>query len=89
MIKRAFLICSLALVSGPWWSAEAQSEPVETFDYTVVAGDSCGRIAQRFYGAWRRFDVILRFNPRLTEGVQRGACGPFLRPGVVLTLPRV
>jgi hypothetical protein len=70
-------------------ATRARAQAVETFEYTVVPGDSCGRIAQRFYGAWRRFDVILRFNPRLTEGVQRGACGPFLRPGVVLTLPTV
>ncbi|MCB9621487.1 MAG: FecR domain-containing protein [Sandaracinus sp.] len=69
--------------------ARASAQEVETFEYTVEAGDSCGRIAQRFYGAWRRYDVILRFNPRLAEGsTQRGACGPFLRPGVVLTLPR-
>lgn len=60
----------------------------ETFAYTVQRGDSCARIAQRFYGDWRRYDVILRLNPELQEGGRWGSCGPYLRPGVVLRLAR-
>ncbi len=73
------------------FTATASAQPaVETFQYTVQRGDTCGGIAQRFYGQWRRYDVIQRFNPQLGEGVsnQRGRCGPYLVPGVVLTLPR-
>ena len=82
------LVLPLALVLA-LFASPLRAQPVETFEYTVVTGDSCGRIAQRFYGAWRRYGVILRFNPQLAEGAVQGACGPFLRPGVVLVLPRV
>lgn len=80
---------SLVLASFAFGDPVRAQTSAETFEYTVVPGDSCGRIAQRFYGAWRRYGVILRFNPLLAEGAQRGACGPYLRPGVVLVLPRV
>ena len=83
-----FVLASCAAIAILATPLHAQT-PVETFEYTVEAGDSCGGIAQRFYGAWRRYGVILRFNPQLAEGAQQGACGPFLRPGVVLVLPRV
>ncbi|MEM9073168.1 MAG: FecR domain-containing protein [Myxococcota bacterium] len=85
VIRVCTLVCMIAGLSG---SAEAQAEGGDTFEYTVQAGDSCGRIAHRFYGQWRRYDVILRFNPQFQAGENRGSCGPFLRPGVVLTLPR-
>lgn len=85
---RVAILASVLLVTA---SVAGQPAPdVETFEYTVEAGDTCGGIARRFYGQWRRYDVILRFNPELAgdEPVQRGRCGPFLRPGVVLRLPR-
>lgn len=88
---RHVLFCTALIVAFPAAEVAAQSAPaVETFQYTVQRGDTCGGIAQRFYGQWRRYDVIQRFNPQLGEGVssQRGRCGPYLVPGVVLTLPR-
>lgn len=90
IVARA-LVATFVLSSTIVGSVAAQSVPnVETFEYTVEAGDTCGGIARRFYGQWRRYDVIQRFNPELAgdEPVQRGRCGPYLRPGVVLRLPR-
>ena len=84
---------ALALVLGGAGSVGAQpqdarpAEEVETFEYTVRRGDTCGSLAQRFYGSWRLYDVIERFNPAEDVG-EAGECGPYLSPGVVLTLPR-
>ncbi len=79
------LVLTILLSLPAWQTTSAQPE---TFEYTVRRGDNCGNIAHRFYGDWRRYDVIMRHNPELQTGSQRGRCGPFLRPGVVLRLPR-
>ena len=91
MAKKTITSCTLILSSLFIWSSSSilNAQEVETFTYTVRPGDSCGRIAHRFYRNWRRYDVILRFNPQLnSDETRRGHCGPYLRPGVVLTLPR-
>jgi hypothetical protein len=54
----------------------------DTFQYTVVAGDSCGKIAKKFYGATARYDMIHKYN-------QLGPTPHKLKPGTVLTLPSV
>ncbi|MEO0326530.1 MAG: FecR domain-containing protein, partial [Myxococcota bacterium] len=69
-------------------AAPALAQEGEFFEVTVRRGDSCARIAQRYYGDWRRYDVIIRYNPELQEGAPGGRCGPNLRPGVLLRLPR-
>ncbi|MEM1417160.1 MAG: LysM domain-containing protein, partial [Myxococcota bacterium] len=69
-------------------SAPAAAQDSETFEYRVRSGDTCALIARRFYGDWRRYDVIMELNPILREGGEYGHCGPALRPGVTLTLRR-
>ncbi len=89
-MRNALLVIGFLSVFAVATAAAQRAPEVETFQYTVQRGDTCGGIAQRFYGQWRRYDVIQRFNPELGEGVsnQRGRCGPYLVPGLVLTLPR-
>lgn len=62
------------------------SEPprteVELFEYTVVEGDTCAAIAERFFGHRRRYDLIHAYNPGM------GPPPHDLAPGTVLRLPR-
>lgn len=60
-----------------------EGDTIEMVDYTVVAGDTCGRIAQRMWGDRRRYDVIHSYNPGM------GPPPHHLVPGTVLHLPRV
>ncbi len=74
-------ILAAVLLASLLMSADALAQTREMQVYTVQRGDTCGSIANRFYGNWRRYDIILRFNPQLVEGIPesaRGACGPFL-----------
>ena len=52
----------------------------ETVSYTVVAGDSCGKIAKKFFGASARYDLIHKYN-------QLGPTPHKLKPGTILILP--
>lgn len=61
----------------------AEGDAIEIVEYTVVAGDTCGRIAQRMWGNARRYDLIHSFNPGM------GPPPHHLVPGTVLRLPRV
>lgn len=51
--------------------------------YEVVAGDSLGRIAQKFYGDARRFDIIVNANEELKANPDK------LRVGMKLVIPRI
>jgi hypothetical protein len=78
---------ALALVVLPMGAA-AQSVPsegasVETYDYTVEAGDTCPSLARRFFGDRRRYDVLHAYNPEMGPPPHR------LSPGMVLHVPRV
>lgn len=53
----------------------------EVEQYTVQAGDTCGTIAERYYGSPRRYDRIHEANPDLGPMPHR------LHAGQVLTLP--
>ncbi len=63
-------------------SSGGGSGEVELFDYTVVGGDSCAAIAERFFGNRRRYDIIHAYNPGM------GPPPHELAPGTVLRLPR-
>jgi hypothetical protein len=52
----------------------------DTVSYTVVAGDSCGKIAKKFFGASARYDLIHKYN-------QLGPTPHKLKPGTILILP--
>ncbi len=79
--------------SGSAQQASGADSGEEMRTYRVRSGDTCGGIAHRFYGNWRLYPIIPRYNPQLLQGsdenrpARRGRCGPFLRPGVVLNLP--
>lgn len=82
----------LSIFSGSWSafvpvvaSAQPPSETdtVEIVEYTVVAGDTCGRIAQRMWGNARRYDIIHSYNPGM------GPPPHHLVAGTVLRLPRI
>lgn len=60
----------------------SRAEEVELFDYTVVEGDTCAGISQRFFGNRRRYDLIHAYNPNM------GPPPHDLQPGTVLRLPR-
>ncbi len=62
-------------------SASAQDTGQATEQYTVQAGDTCGTIAERYYGSPRRYDRIHDHNPDL------GPMPHHLHPGQVLVLP--
>jgi len=68
---------------------EASAQPptatdtVEMVEYTVVTGDTCGRISQRMWGNARRYDIIHSYNPGM------GPPPHHLVPGTVLHLPRI
>ncbi|MFO0683765.1 MAG: hypothetical protein U0234_17025 [Sandaracinus sp.] len=61
----------------------AEGDAIEVVEYTVQAGDTCGRIAQRMWGNARRYDLIHSFNPGM------GPPPHHLVAGTVLRLPRV
>ncbi len=63
-------------------SAQA-GETHETFDYVVQPGDTCARIAERFFGDKRKWNLIHENNPAMGPTPHR------LKPGSVLRLPRV
>ena len=60
-------------------AAETASPVPAVRTYTVVAGDTPGKIARKFYGKSSLYRVILRANPQIDERK--------LRPGMVLTIP--
>lgn len=94
-VGAAMLAC-LAIASVSVASAQAQTTApsssrgassldgaeVELFDYTVVEGDTCAGISQRFFGNRRRYDLIHAYNPDM------GPPPHDLVPGTVLRLPR-
>lgn len=69
----AITLATLAL------AASASAQDVE--HYTVQPGDTCGTIAERYYGSPRRYDRIHEHNPDL------GPMPHHLHPGQVLELP--
>ncbi len=79
-----FLVLCFSFATTP---ASAQpptaTDSVEIIEYTVVAGDNCGRIAQRMWGNARRYDIIHSYNPDMGPPPHQ------LIAGTVLHLPRV
>lgn len=72
---RAALLAALVL------SCPALAAAQEYESYTVVEGDTCASIAERFYGSPRRYDRIHAHNPDLGPLPHR------LHAGMVLRLP--
>jgi hypothetical protein len=72
---RALLFASLVVLSPALAAAQ------EFESYTVVEGDTCATIAERFYGSPRRYDRIHAHNPDLGPLPHR------LHAGMVLRLP--
>ena len=62
---------------------EAKKEAVKGDVYEVVAGDSLGKIAQKFYGDARRFDIIVNANEQLKADPNK------LRVGMKLVIPKI
>ena len=62
---------------------EAKKEAVQGDVYEVVAGDSLGKIAQKFYGDARRFDIIVNANGQLKANPDK------LRVGMKLVIPKI
>ena len=60
-----------------------KEEAVKGDVYEVVAGDSLGKIAQKFYGDARRFDIIVNANPQLKANPDK------LRVGMKLVIPKI
>lgn len=88
MLTRALVLatcCVLGVVGAvhsPSLARAQDAEDVELFDYTVVEGDSCASISERFFGSRRRYDLIHAYNPGM------GPPPHDLEPGRVLRLPR-
>ncbi|MBK8234358.1 MAG: OmpA family protein [Deltaproteobacteria bacterium] len=72
-------IVQVALATAP----APEAGTVETFQYTVVDGDTCAAIAKRFYGDAKRYDIIHQYNPGM------GPTPHHLEAGRMLLLPRV
>ncbi len=77
---------TLALLTVPHRAlAQNPDEPsageVELMDYQTQEGDTCKSIAKRFFGDSRRWDVLHRYNPQLSERPlpHRFAAGEVLR----------
>ena len=53
---------------APKKADEAKKEaPVAATEYTVLKGDTLGKIAQKFYGDAQKFELIVKANPKLTD----------------------
>ncbi len=77
---------ALALLGWPTAASAAplpEAGTVETFEYTIVEGDTCAAISKRFYGDSKRYDIIHQYNPGM------GPTPHHLEPGRTLRLPRV
>ena len=76
-----------ALVLGAVRPSVAQPPIIE---YTVQVGDTCGSIAHRFLGDWRRYQWLIEHNPQLglDQDISPVACGRNLQPGVMIHVPR-
>ncbi len=84
MLQRVAIAVSLSVAAVLSPHAAAQSgEAKETFEYTVQSGDTCARIAERFFGNKRRWDLIHANNPDMGPAPHR------LVPGSTLILPVV
>jgi hypothetical protein len=86
--SRVVFACAVALVlsslvRGASAQPPAAGDTIEMVEYTVVDGDTCGRIAQRMWGNARRYDIIHSYNPEM------GPPPHHLVAGTVLHLPRV
>lgn len=68
------LACSLCIASS------TAAQQTETFEYTIMDGDTCAKISRKFFGP-RRWDVIHKYNPGM------GPTPHTLVPGQKLTLP--
>ena len=55
--------------------------PVAATEYTVLKGDTLGKIAQKFYGDAQKFELIVKANPKLTDPKK-------LKVGVKIQIPR-
>lgn len=78
-LAAALLGWPLAVVAAPL----PEAGTVETFEYTIVEGDTCAAISKRFYGDSKRYDIIHQYNPGM------GPTPHHLEPGRTLRLPRV
>ncbi|GAB4207413.1 MAG: hypothetical protein OHK0013_25010 [Sandaracinaceae bacterium] len=81
-ISSLFTVAVIALSSTTAHAQQAGGSEVELFDYVVQEGDSCARIAERFFGNRRRYDLIHAYNPDM------GPPPHDLEPGRVLHIPR-
>lgn len=79
LLAALFALAPLRALAQP----PSAGDTIEMVDYTVVAGDTCGRIAQRMWGNARRYDIIHSYNPGMGPPPHR------LVAGTVLHLPRV
>ena len=68
---------------APKSDAAKAAEPVNGDDYVVVAGDNLGKIAKKFYGDARRFDIIVNANEQLKANPDK------LRVGMKLVIPKI
>ena len=55
--------------------------PVAAMEYTVLKGDTLGKIAQKFYGDAQKFELIVKANPKLTDPKK-------LKVGAKIQIPR-
>jgi nucleoid-associated protein YgaU len=55
--------------------------PVAATEYTVLKGDTLGKIAQKFYGDAQKFELIVKANPKLTDPKK-------LKVGAKIQIPR-
>jgi len=66
---------------------EAKTEPAPAAEtsgeYVVKPGDSLGKIAKEFYGDARRYDVIVKANPKLEANPN------LLKVGTKLVIPKI
>ncbi len=81
MVSLGLLVVGVPLAAAQ--SGGANKTSGKTFEYTVQPGDTCARIAERFFGNKRRWDLIHANNPDMGPAPHR------LAPGSVLILPVV
>ena len=63
--------------------AEPAPEAKTSGEYVVKPGDSLGKIAKEFYGDARRYDVIVKANPKLEANPN------LLKVGTKLVIPKI
>jgi hypothetical protein len=78
-MKRLLFATALTTLAGTSIEAHAQEASME---YTVVAGDTCEKVAEKFWGDPKRYDKLHEWNP------QMGPTPHKLVPGTILRVVR-